>query len=428
MLTVILQFSFWLEDRELRSEPSPISSWTLTPFVTPSNPFHECKSRETYRPGVWLGHIICTYSFWVWSDTVTLSQQGKAKVAKDQSSRDFISNAMFLDFPGKKQQASKNLPPPKPLPPPQCLHFCFEIIKLCTLTYRWWFYNDSENLGWSSGDSCPLWRTGIHLREFFYREEAINYTAAILVDLRKMVFILALEEGENKPEYTQALLIKTWKFFLFQNSSSFKAIPNLWVTLFVQNAPGVLITPGHTSRERHPGCQQRPPTRCPSQEPWDACKRRQQLLLISLKFRLSGSWEWSCCPSAGNHESLRYLAAQGRSTALKPSKWQMPACLQILIWWVVLYLAQLGALLFIAGVNSLESLWAFVPLAFYQSGKMPQLLQPDDGPRATHTVSSLCGRFLFHCFSHRGKNCQGYMGYPLNSTWVPKSPIEMDRK
>lgn len=51
------------------------------------------------------------------------------------------------------------------------------------------------------------------MREFFYREEAINYTAAILVDLRKMVFILALEEGENKPKYTQALLIKTWKFF-----------------------------------------------------------------------------------------------------------------------------------------------------------------------------------------------------------------------
>lgn len=38
-----------------------------------------------------------------------------------------------------------------------------------------------------------------------------------------------------------------------------------------------------------------------------------------------------------------------------------------------------------ADVNSSESLWAFVPLGFCQTGKVPQLLQPD-GP----TSSPLC--------------------------------------
>lgn len=39
---------------------------------------------------------------------------------------------------------------------------------------------------------------GMHLRAFFYQEQAINYKAAILVDLRKMVFILVQEEGERE--------------------------------------------------------------------------------------------------------------------------------------------------------------------------------------------------------------------------------------
>lgn len=54
-------------------------------------------------------------------------------------------------------------------------------------------------------DSHSLWHTGIHLREgFFCQEEAINYKVAILIYLRKMIFILAQEKVERnpKPEYT----------------------------------------------------------------------------------------------------------------------------------------------------------------------------------------------------------------------------------
>lgn len=103
-----------------------------------------------------------------------------------------------------------------------------------------------------------------------------------------------------------------------------------------------------------------------------------------------------------------------------PQHWSQAianACLsELLIWWAVLYLAQLGALLFIADMNSLESLWAFVSLAFYQSGNVPQLLQPEDGLEATHIISPLRGRFVFHRFTHHGKNFQVSVGHPLNST------------
>lgn len=54
---------------------------------------------------------------------------------------------------------------------------------------------------WSRDDSHPLWQTGIHLREFFRQEEAINYKAAILIDLRKIIFILAQEKVERNPKH-----------------------------------------------------------------------------------------------------------------------------------------------------------------------------------------------------------------------------------
>lgn len=181
----------------------------------------------------------------------------------------------------------------------------------------------------------------------------------------------------------------------------------MWATLLLQGFPASPITPGHTNHERHLKWQQCPPTQCPSHELWDSLRRRWTLLLVSLKFQLSVSWEWSCCLSPGIHESLWYLAAQGRSTASKPSLCASPYLVSS---------AQLGALL-ITDVNSSESLWAFVPLAFYQSGKVPQLLQPE-GPGATHVISSLQGRFPFHCFT------QACMGHPLNSTRVPKSSLK----
>lgn len=45
---------------------------------------------------------------------------------------------------------------------------------------------------------------GTHLREVFCQEETINYKADILIDFRKMIFILAQEKVERnpKPEYT----------------------------------------------------------------------------------------------------------------------------------------------------------------------------------------------------------------------------------
>lgn len=90
----------------------------------------------------------------------------------------------------------------------------------------------------------------------------------------------------------------------------------------------------------------------------------------------------------------------------------------------MLYLAQLKALLFITDMNSLESLRAFVPLAFYQPENVPQLLQPDNGRGATHIASSLHNRFLFYSFTH---SSLAYMGHHLESTQVPLSPVEMKR-
>lgn len=46
-------------------------------------------------------------------------------------------------------------------------------------------------------------------RIFFYQEEAINYSTAILIDLRKMVFILVQEKGGKNPEYAQALNLQS---------------------------------------------------------------------------------------------------------------------------------------------------------------------------------------------------------------------------
>lgn len=74
-------------------------------------------------------------------------------------------------------------------------------------------------------------------------------------------------------------------------------------------------------------------------------------------------------------------------------------------------------------MNSSGSLYSFVPLAFHQSGKVPQLLQPD-GPGAAHIISSLRGPFPFHCFTHHGESCQTCVGLHWNSTRVPKSPLK----
>lgn len=157
-----------------------------------------------------------------------------------------------------------------------------------------------------------------------------------------------------------------------------------------------------------------PPTQWPSQQLWDDGRLQEEatpitgsieipaisLLGAELLLLPKNLWIFAIFGSSGKIHSME--AKQMASAHLSANPYLVTG----------LYLAQLRALLFITDVNSLEKFWAFVPLAPYQSWKVPRLLQPDNAPGATHIISSLCGTSFFHCFTHHGKNCQVYVGHP----------------